>query len=333
MPLPSESAIAAAVATLESYQSLRINGHMSEEALAAMELLASNNSAPAITEVTTTPRLDPIASGVINSLASSPITLAVGRGESSWSVEVNGTFVGVLQFEFSIGGVVFTPPSNRQTVTGTIGNKITAPGFYRGNCGGIPFIRLRASSWTSGAAEVKICAGGVGAVFTNTVLETRELAQYYSTAAGGRKSFNITSGAVTVNAASMMILAFSNPANSPIDLYIERITVSNSTNGLWTRVRNSTITPTGTPLVAQNRGGGDASSESRSYLTTTATVTGGNGTSSTHVAAYFPFPIEEDGALILRPGQNAVWSFAPVGSIGSATASVNVVWWEATLTT
>ncbi len=128
-----------------------------------------------------------------------------------------------------------------------------------------------------------------------------------------------------------MIMAISNPVGSPVDLYFERITLSNSTNGIWTRVRNATLTVTGTSLAFQNRGGGSNASEAKAYITGASTFTGGVPTSTTHVSAFIPFTIEEDGALILLPGQNAIWTFNPSG-VGNYTASLNIVHWESTLT-
>lgn len=324
MPLPTESDVLTAIAALKSYQGLYINGVMSEDARMALQLMGEESSAAMPSE--TTFRADTKVNGSISANGAT-VSIDLGKFESSWSVQVTGTFVGILQTEVSLDGVNYIPVAYRQSQTGKLGNQITVPGLYRGSAGGVSTFRVRAIAWTSGTATITIAGGNVGAIFCNTIQEVRELAQYYATGAGGRVSFNITSGAVTVSTASMMILAFSNPVSSPVDLYIERITLSNATNGLWTRLRNATITPTGAPLVSQNRGGGDNLSESRSYLASSATITGGIATSSTHVGAYFPFNIEEDGALILRPGQNAVWSFAPVGGLGSTTASINIVYW------
>ena len=263
--------------------------------------------------------------GTINAV-NQVIDLPVARTDNSWNVQVSGSFVGTIQTELSINDIDFSPVAYRQSGTGSIGNKITMPGIFRGNCGGASLFRVRAIGWTSGTANIAIKSGGVGAIFSNVIQEVRELAQYYASAAGGRVSFNVTSGSVAGNAAQLAMV-LSNPAASPVDLYIERITLSNSVNGTWTRMRNSALTITGTSLVFQNRGGGANGSEARAYINGAVTATGGTTTSTTHVAAYIPFSIEEDGALILMPGQNAAWTFTPNAG-GSYTAAINVVEWE-----
>ena len=327
MPLPTEADVQAAIATLKSYQGLYINNVLSEDAQMALQLMGNEFSTATSSEINF--GADSKVSGSIAALESS-VAIDLGKFQSSWTVQVTGTFVGVIQTELTIDGTTYIPVVFRQSQVGRLGNRITIPGLYRGNGGGTSRFRVRAVSWTSGTANITIAGGNVGAVFSNTIQETRELAQYYSTAAGGRASFSVTSGSVAGNNAQL-IMAISNPVGSPVDLYFERITLSNSSNGIWTRMRGSTLNVTGTSLIFQNRGGGSNVSEAKAYLSGAATATGGLVTSTTHVSAFIPETIEENGALILLPGQNAVWSFNPSGA-GNYTASINIVQWESTLT-
>lgn len=274
--------------------------------------------------------LNPTFSGAISAVNQS-VSFTVNRFDSSWSVQVTGTFVGTMQTELSINGSDFIPVAFRRSQSGTVGSKITIPGIYRGNCGASAVFQVRATAWTSGTANISIKGGETGAVFLNTFVEVRELAQYYSSATGGRRAFNVTSGVVNATGLTTVMILH-NPTNSPIDTYVQRMTLSNSTNGIWTRMRNTNITPTGAALADQNRGGGTTIPSTKAYLAAAATVgAGGVSSSTTHSGAFVPLNFEDNGNLILLPGQAIVWQFTP--NTGSGTASVNCVFWEAELTT
>lgn len=85
------------------------------------------------------------------------------RGLASFGVQIRGTFVGTLQFEGTIDGETWVavnmfPPNSTVAATSA-----TATGTWLGHCGGLDAVRVRASAWTSGDADIFIqAAEGAG---------------------------------------------------------------------------------------------------------------------------------------------------------------------------
>ena len=161
----------------------------------------------------------------------------------------------------------------------------------------------------------------------NAKVRSMGLAPFYTSLIGGRTTYNVTSG-VSTGTTAQMILAIVNPSNSLVDLYFERITLSNNSNGTWTRFRNVALTITGATTGLQNRGGGANTPAAVVYTTGSASFTGGMPISTVHVGAYAPETIEEKGALILLPGNNTAWTFTPATGITNYSAALNLVHWE-----
>lgn len=93
-------------------------------------------------------------------------TAATVSGDSSFAIQVDGTFVGTLQFERSLdGGATYTAISAFAAGTAYTRSTTTQIGRWHGNCSSANSIRVRATSWTSGTANVRILAGaGTGTI-------------------------------------------------------------------------------------------------------------------------------------------------------------------------
>ncbi len=97
--------------------------------------------------------------------ANSFIAAAV-TGDSSFAIQVDGTFVGTLQFERSLdGGSTYTAISAFAAGTAYTRSTTTQIGRWHGNCSSSNSIRVRATAWTSGTANIRILAGaGTGTI-------------------------------------------------------------------------------------------------------------------------------------------------------------------------
>jgi hypothetical protein len=89
-----------------------------------------------------------------------------GSGNSSFSVQITGTWVGTLQFERSLdNGNTWTAIAAFSAGTAVSSSSTTSSGAFHGNASAATDIRVRATSWTSGVASVKILLGaGTGTI-------------------------------------------------------------------------------------------------------------------------------------------------------------------------
>jgi hypothetical protein len=96
-----------------------------------------------------------------NSFASATVS-----GDSSFAIQIDGTFVGTLQFERSLdNGSTYTAISAFAAGTAYTRTTTTQIGRWHGNCSSSNSIRVRAIAWTSGTANVRILAGaGTGTI-------------------------------------------------------------------------------------------------------------------------------------------------------------------------
>jgi hypothetical protein len=259
--------------------------------------------------------------------ASQTIVLPLGNeGQSSWFLQVTGNFVGSIIVEVSGDGINYLPVDFRQTSVGRIGHTVTVAGIYRGSCASATHIRVRATAWTSGNSTITLRSSvGIGATFSNTLQEIRDLEQYFSTVAGGNVGFSATVGIVSIVGTGGLVGVFLNPSNSTVDLYVSSITVGCNRAGSFQRIRNATITNPGTTLSIVNKGGGSTAATGR--LHPTATVSGGTQSRTIYLSASDSDETVENGSTILRPGQSLHWHFIPDAN-QAANATVNVCWWE-----
>lgn len=89
-----------------------------------------------------------------------------GSGNSSFSVQISGTWIGTLQFERSLdGGSTYTSIAAFAAGTPYTPSTITSNGNFHGNASASTNIRVRAIAWTSGIATIRVLGGaGTGTV-------------------------------------------------------------------------------------------------------------------------------------------------------------------------
>ena len=99
-------------------------------------------------------------------------------GAGSVGVQITGTFVGTLQFEESIDGVIYDVwamfPNN---VTASV-TSATATGLWVGGTNGVSLVRVRFSAYTSGTATVNIVGSADGSATLAGLFGERNLASY-----------------------------------------------------------------------------------------------------------------------------------------------------------
>lgn len=71
-------------------------------------------------------------------------------------VQVTGTFSGTLQFEMSLDGTTFVAVQATNVTTGAVGATTTSTGVFRFDVVGALVVRVRATTFASGAAVVTI---------------------------------------------------------------------------------------------------------------------------------------------------------------------------------
>lgn len=96
--------------------------------------------------------------------AGSAVTLVVS-GESSFSLDVSGTWTGTLVIERSVDGATWTDIAAFVAGSPVTTKTITANAALHGNASAAQMLRVRATAWTSGTATVVIRTGaGVGTI-------------------------------------------------------------------------------------------------------------------------------------------------------------------------
>lgn len=268
--------------------------------------------------------------------AAQTITLDVPTGMSNWLVQTTGTFVGNIIAELSADGVNYVPVNSRQSLAGRIANNWSSSGIFRGCvAGGLKF-RIRSTTWTSGTASSTIrLTTGASPSFQNSIVEIRQLEQYYAAVAGGNVAFSGSVGAVTMATTGGTVGVLHNPPASTIDVYISRVIVGSNKAGRFERYRTSTApTITGTFVPMSNKGGATNTSSSRLYMPNAATITTTGATLSKTIFlnGNTSDTTIEDGGSILRPGQSLFWMYTP-DTNQTALATLDLSFWESSLTT
>ena len=88
------------------------------------------------------------------------------NGDSSYAMEVQGTFVGTVTMERTIDGVTWRPINGAIPGPLTIVQSLSAPGAMVGHCGASASLRVNMTAYTSGSATVTLRVGsGSGAVY------------------------------------------------------------------------------------------------------------------------------------------------------------------------
>ena len=261
--------------------------------------------------------------------AGQTVEITVGDTHSNWSVQVTGSFTGLLRTEASLDGSTFVQINYRQSSNGGLSNRITVAGLYRGNLAGLVKFRVRAETLSSGTPVVIVrSTAGIGAVFPNTFMVTQSIEQYYASTAGGNVLFDATTGEQSLSNSGGAVALLRNPSGSGVDMYIARLNYGTNGNGVFRRYRGPTVTNVGTAVTPGNRGGGSNTPSGLFYTLPNLTVSAaGNLRRTSYVGAYSESRNDHIGNLILRPGQDFYWTYTPAAA-QSNTATVEVVWWE-----
>lgn len=157
-----------------------------------------------------------------------------------------------------------------------------------------------------------------------------DLITHYATAAGGRRSFNITSGIVSIGSSGEQpVAALVNPTGSGKDMFLDLGEFGSSLNATFRRYRNPTLSGLSSPISGVNMGGGSTASAAQMYVPGTYTRTGGTVSKTAHIAAYQQYLTNIRGRTVLRPGQSIAWTITNAsGGISGFTASIYFEYWE-----
>lgn len=172
---------------------------------------------------------------------------------------------------------------------------------------------------------------GLGTPASPHSLVFRTAAEYYSSASGGHRLFNSTSGVIPLGSAGGVAFLFSNPAGSGVDAVIYKIVLGSSLIGNFRRFRKGsfTINSGATSQPAVNRSGGTTIAQAKPYLPSSVTVVADSGTLGkiSMNAANGSDPDIVGGTITVPPNDNIYWSFASATN-SAANTSIEVVWWE-----
>lgn len=152
--------------------------------------------------------------------------------------------------------------------------------------------------------------------------------------ARGRFGFNATTKVLRLTGPGPHFLAvLDNPADSTMDLYLDRGEWGTSQAVIFSRHRGSKVTALNDGQPITNRGGTDEVSEARFYAASDFTVVDPGVVSKTlHTGVYTQPAVVMNGDLRLRPGRRGLWSVECLEPIVTArtvwTASVFLQWWE-----
>lgn len=317
----------------------------------------TGTSTVAVTDQRTSATLTAAAPDTTTGIATTTgVVVVPSDGKSGFSAQIiastSPAWVGSVITEYSLdNGQTWTPTAWRQSVTGSTQNTLLSTqtvalgtytgGLLRGSAAGATHYRVRQATRTAGSVTVNLVTHqGTGAIFSNTVLDTRELFQYLCSAAGRRVGFNATTDGVSLATATAgtqsLFAVFSNPSTSTVDATIYKIEFGSNVPGRVRRFRNGAITiPTGqNPRPSINRAGGLAVAQSMLYgretiLTVTTQATGGTVTKLVYLNGASDDPDLVNGTLTVRPGENLYWTFTPNAN-PSATSDValNLIWAE-----
>lgn len=152
------------------------------------------------------------------------------------TVQITGTFTGTLQLEGSIDGKNFVAETLTPSGGGTAASTFTTTGLWTGVISGVTALQIRASSWTSGTANVSLLYNA---------LSLRGFAQYCLSCVN---SIGYTAGAVATVAAdgsATSSLNFATPfASSVSSLVLTPSAYSGSDNAVVS-CRTSGVTTSG----------------------------------------------------------------------------------------
>lgn len=279
------------------------------------------------------------------------VMVVADHGMADYAAQITGTFVGTVRTEASFdGALTWTPTSFRQSVNGRISTNTVSDtqlttlyttglgtvqgALLRGAAATATHYRVVCTAYTSGTINVVLRVGsGAAVMFPNVFLDVRALEQFYASPAGGRVMFGSGTDAITTSNLAGQIALLENPAASTIDIYVWRLAVAaGSAATIMRRYKNPTISARTAPGTIENRGGGTNAGQGRFYSAAGFSTTANGALVKTlQIAAGGTDTSDENGSIVLRPGNALLFTAATTGGVGAAgTASVECVWWETT---
>ena len=276
------------------------------------------------------PVVNGVDTGTITTVGQT-VKSAILSGYTSYCVQVIGTITaGSLILEFSNDGVNYDAANTSKANLGNSRNNITVAGLYRGSCGSLASVQVRASGTFVGSAAIRITTS-VGNFVNpqNELALTQDQLQNKSTVAGGNTAYSTTVGVQTVAIGGGNLILLRNPTGSGVDLYIDKVVISSDSPGRIERVRQPTVTAVTTASTNSNKGGAASTGAALSYIPANATITAATGVIEkvSYLAATATEEAREAGSIILRPTQDLLIRYIQTGGTAvSATAQIS--WWE-----
>lgn len=253
----------------------------------------------------------------------------------SWTVQITGTWVGMLTVEETLDGTTWVPVNSRQSAGGRLSNNFTVNGLFRGSYGGVGAVRVRSSAFTSGTAVVTLAIGSQAALFLNSDVLVQTEQQYYASSAGLNSMYGATSDVITFPTAVTDQSYFALYNTAPVGgvvLYIYRISLGSGLSSTMRRRRFTgapTIGAGGASVTPDNRAGVANTPMGLCYSATLATGIVLPGTPKMQKALQVPASAQdtstEEFSLLVPPGQGLAFSIT-TGNNG--TASAEIVWSE-----
>lgn len=171
-------------------------------------------------------------------------------GQSSFAIQIDGTWVGTLQFERSLdGGLTYTAIAAFAAGTSYTRSTTAANGRWHGNCSSSNSIRVRATAWTSGTANIKILAGaGTGTITIGNPI------RLFDAVSGSQATIKpVTSGQAStdtvipvrpsISVVKVSCNTLTRPANTT--LYNVNASISNSTTAPSARTFSNVVSANG----------------------------------------------------------------------------------------
>lgn len=285
------------------------------------------------------------AAGLANATypAGSVVYFQSVEDHSSIQIQISGTWTGTLQTERTIDGVTWFPTNVRRNAAGNqITNQLTQSGLYVGTYATTFKYRVRAISAITGTATVSFSAGTFGGTFLLSEVTVISEAQYYTSSAGGNTMWGADSSDAVLpgnNSTETVLFALKNTASTGGRvIYIKRISVGADLQCKIRRYRSPTLSVAsgGTAVSPSNRAGVSTVTSVASALTcgpangTPIVITGGIPTDEEKTvfigSAGGQDTSDEDGTIIIPPGQTIIWTAVPKAN--NTTCFVEVVYWD-----
>ena len=143
-------------------------------------------------------------------------------GDSSFSIQISGTWTGTLAFERSLdGGTTYTPIGAFSAGTSFITPTVTQNGAFHGNAASATNIRARATTAWTGTASVKLLAGAGGSTIT-----VGNPLRLFDKVSGVEHSIKAASTAAVATDTALVVTVHPSTATQPVSLATNTPTIA-----------------------------------------------------------------------------------------------------------